>query len=226
MGNCVSLHKNTDMKLAVQIQSPNKDNTVISQQHIAVGHTPQMSAMERVPSFPDLSSKEEIFLDSQPWLESDCEDYFSVNGDLPPSHSNSPIHQKSFIEAPQLDKIPPTDSAPDSIPPSSPTDMKKQLIDLFRESFNDAPADGNQNLQGQKEAKPTTLDYPPKFASRSPYELEPNSVRSSEATPYRGSYHRKENSAQSAQCCIPSFMRNLSFSERKKRLSPSSTNIW
>lgn len=25
-------------------------------------------------------SKEERFFDSQPWLESDCEDYFSVNG--------------------------------------------------------------------------------------------------------------------------------------------------
>lgn len=25
-------------------------------------------------------STEEMFLDSHPWLESDCEDYFSVNG--------------------------------------------------------------------------------------------------------------------------------------------------
>ena len=27
-----------------------------------------------------VGSKEEVFFDSQPWLESDCEDFFSING--------------------------------------------------------------------------------------------------------------------------------------------------
>ncbi|KAK9191681.1 hypothetical protein WN943_020296 [Citrus x changshan-huyou] len=219
MGNCVSSHKSTDMKLTVQIQSPIKENkTVKTDQHMAAGagqsFLPQTSAMGQADSFRDLSNTEEAFLDSHPWLDSDCEDYFSVNGDLTPSRGSTPVHEKSFIgdpaPQPQLDKIPHTDSVPDSISKPSPT-----LFELFRESFGDNPANGNQNLHGHNEAIPTIS--PPK-STRNPF------TGSSETTPYRVSLDRKENSIQSAQCCIPSFMRSRSFSERKKRLSSANTD--
>ncbi|KAJ0094473.1 hypothetical protein Patl1_16917 [Pistacia atlantica] len=137
--------------------------------------------------------------------------------DLTPSSGNTPIHHKSTIDTPHLDKIVYTDSTPmpNSLPEPSPTDMKKQLIELFRESFGDGCSDGDQNLHGQQEAKPTVFDLPPK----SRYELVPNSVCSSERTPYRETYSRKGKSSQYSQCCIPSLMRSLSFTERKKGLS-------
>ncbi|XP_031268005.1 uncharacterized protein At3g27210-like [Pistacia vera] len=228
MGNCVTVQKNSlnsEMKLAVQIQSPTKQKTTKIDQN-TVGHRflPQTTEMGHEASFQDLSlsSKEEMFFDSQAWLESDCEDYFSVNGDLTPSSGNSPIHHKSAIDTPHLDKIVYTDSTPmpNSLPEPSPTDMKKQLIELFRESFSDGCSDGDQNLHGQQEAKPTVFDLPPK--STSPYELVPNSVCNSERTPYREIYSRKGKSSQYSQCCIPSLMRSLSFTERKKGLSSAS----
>ena len=37
----------------------------------------------------------------------------------------------------------------------SPTDMKKQLIELFQESFRDDAIDGNQNIQERSKANPT-----------------------------------------------------------------------
>ncbi|KAJ0037430.1 hypothetical protein Pint_23702 [Pistacia integerrima] len=199
MGNCVTVQKNSlnsEMKLAVQIQSPTKQNTTKIDQN-TVGHRflPQTTEMGHEAGFRDLSSssKEEMFFESQPWLESDCEDYFSVNG----------AHQ---CQIPYLNLL--------------PTDMKKQLIELFRESFGDGCSDGDQNLHGQQEAKPTVFDLPPK--SSSPYELVPNSVCSSERTPYRETYSRKGKSSQYSQCCIPSLIRSLSFTERKKGLSSAS----
>ncbi|KAK4804604.1 hypothetical protein SAY86_004421 [Trapa natans] len=42
----------------------------------------------------DYGCKEETFFDSQPWLDSDCEDdFFSVNGDYTPSQGNTPLHR-------------------------------------------------------------------------------------------------------------------------------------
>ncbi|KAH7570476.1 hypothetical protein ACOSP7_018635 [Xanthoceras sorbifolium] len=219
MGTCVSVHKSTDMKVAVQIESSieEEDNTAKKHKpHITGdGFFPQTSAIGNLASFRDFSSKEDLFFDSQPWLESDCEDYLSVNGDTP-SCGNSPIHQKSFIvAATPPEKILYVDSvAPNCIPEPSSTDVKRQLIELFRESFGDDAA-ADLQLQGQQKAKPTIVDFPSKPAS--PYESVPNSVCSSETTAYRGSRTPKKNkAAQSAPCCIPSLMRNLSFAERKK----------
>ncbi|CAL5338165.1 unnamed protein product [Camellia sinensis] len=66
-------------------------------------------------------SKEEKFFDSQLWLESDSEDFFSINGEFIPSSSIS----EHF-----------------------PTDNVKKLADLFSESFNEDQVDEYQNLQG------------------------------------------------------------------------------
>nr|KJB15707.1 hypothetical protein B456_002G191900 [Gossypium raimondii]KJB15708.1 hypothetical protein B456_002G191900 [Gossypium raimondii] len=121
---------------------------------------------------------EESFFDSQPSLESDFEDFFSANGDSASSSGNSPNHQKSNHSM---------EGAVDAHG-ESPTDTKKQLIELFRESL-DNDDDGN------------------------------SAAGSSKATPYRGHLPRKDvKAAESAQCCLPSLVRNLSFGERKKRL--------
>ncbi|XP_022734591.1 uncharacterized protein At3g27210-like [Durio zibethinus] len=227
MGNCVTVYKNKDpaaMNLSAQIQLPT-ENFVRREQSIAeLGSMSQLSSMDT--SFRDLSKTEENFFDSQPCLESDCEDFFSVNGDST-SCGNSPNHQKSFTESSLRDKNHSMDRAHDAVAEHSPNDTKKQLIELFRESFDDDDDDAVNNdpsLKQQLEDKPTTFNLPPKSTSRSPYESIPNSVRSSEASPYSGHVPRKEKSAQSPQCCLPSLVRNMSFGERKKRLSPAKTD--
>ncbi|XVF02718.1 hypothetical protein REPUB_Repub04eG0198400 [Reevesia pubescens] len=216
MGNCVTVYKNKDpaaMNLGAQIQSPTKENFVKREHSIAeLGSRPQPSSIEQAEtSFRDLSKTEENFFDSQPWLESDCEDFFSVNGDSTSSCGNSPQHQKSFRESSLRDKINSMDHEQDAVSANAPTDTKKQLIEFFRESFDDDAVNNDPS-------------FPPKSTSRSPYESIPNSVGSSEATPYRGYLPRKEKSVQSAQCCLPSLVRNMSLGERRKRLSPAKTD--
>ncbi|GAV87818.1 hypothetical protein CFOL_v3_31244 [Cephalotus follicularis] len=210
------------MKLEVQSESPIKVYTAKNENQIAeLGFKPQSSTMTPIDSFRDLSSKDEMFFESHPWLESDCEDYFSVNGDLTPSRVSSPIHPNSYIDAPPLDKTLFVDNAPISIPEPSPTTIKKQLIELFRESFSREHAESNQDLQGWSLATLINFDHPPRSTFGSPYVTVPNSVCSSEASPFRCSYSKKQKSTQSAQCCFPSLVRRLNFSERKKRLIPS-----
>ncbi|TXG56076.1 hypothetical protein EZV62_017389 [Acer yangbiense] len=231
MGNCVSsvYKSSTDMKVAVQIESSsiennnnnnnNNNNTDKTEQQIAAGDglLSQTSAVGgHVASFRHLSSREDLFFDSQPWLDSDCEDYFSVNGDLTPSCGNTPIHHKSCIDATdQPEKILYIDSASNCIPELEPssTDVKKQLIELFQESFRDGAT---------SETKPTIADYLPSKPT-SPYESVPNSVCSDGTPGYGVSRHKKDKSAQSSPCCIPGLIRNLSFADRKKRLSSMNT---
>ncbi|KAL6350651.1 hypothetical protein AAG906_025581 [Vitis piasezkii] len=218
MGSCVSVHKSSEstMKLqwstaskttdSVLNESPVKENTVNTQQF-----KPQLT-----PSFRELGSKEEVFFDSQPWLESDCEDFFSINGDSTPHHGNTPMNQSSFRETPRLDRSHHMDKSPNSLIEPSPSD-KKKLIELFRESFGDDPFVGNQDLQGiesnvangRLKAKATIFDFLT------------NRGCSSERSPNKGYKPEKEKSAHSAQCCLPGLVRSLSFSDRKRRPSPA-----
>ncbi|XVE74798.1 hypothetical protein DITRI_Ditri12bG0047300 [Diplodiscus trichospermus] len=205
MGNCVTVYKKkgpAGMNLSAQIQSPPKEKFVREEHSIAeLCSRPQPSSMEQETSSRDLSKTEENFLDSQPWLESDSEEFFSVNGDSTPSSGNSPKHQKSFIESPAPDKNDSMERTQDAVPANPATDAKKQLIDLFRESFRDDAVNIGPSLE-------TQLEY--KLA----------------AAPYEGYVPGKEKAAQSGQCCLPSLVRNMSFGERKKRLSPAKSNGW
>ncbi|KAM7269621.1 hypothetical protein ACFE04_025118 [Oxalis oulophora] len=193
MGNCVSLYKNTNssaMKLGLQIKSPIEDK---------FGFKPPTT--QQLSNFQDLSHEEELFFDSYGYLESDCEDYFSVNGaDYTPSRGNTPVHPCSDIES--LDPAEKTiyiDNVANPMPEiSSPADMKK-LFELFNESFNSS------------EAKLKSIPHE---------ESVRNSSCSAGATPNRG----KVKTGQAAQCCLPNFVRSMSFSERKKR--PSSNNMY
>ncbi|GMJ09678.1 hypothetical protein HRI_004637000 [Hibiscus trionum] len=121
MGNCVTDCKNKDdVNLSAQIQPPTNDNFAKRENSIAeLGSRPQPSLMDQITSFGDLNKTEENFFESSPWLESDNEDFFSVNGDSTFSRGNSPKKTTNLM-------------------PNSPTDTKKQLIELFRESSDDA----------------------------------------------------------------------------------------
>ncbi|THG22835.1 hypothetical protein TEA_023148 [Camellia sinensis var. sinensis] len=182
-------------------------------------------------------SKGETFFDSQPWLESDCEDdFFSVNGDFTPSRGNTPVHQSSSAGTPQGnsaffdDKT--TSSKPSPSPSPSPTDGKKKLAELFRDSLkgdqdvDDPNIPVNQNVSnGKVEAKTTILGLPPRSEVGTHFVSGPNSVCSSERT-LNGVYRDdKEKPMKSVQCCLPRMLSSRSFSERKKKMESPARSI-
>ncbi|KAJ7945537.1 F-box domain containing protein [Quillaja saponaria] len=99
--------------------------------------------MSQFPDIQAIGGKDEIYFDSHVSLESDIEDFYSVHNDTIHSQRNTPIHPSSFAQ--------------------TPTDVKKQLIELFRESYGDDPVIGNQNLRGSSEAKSTRFFIPSKY---------------------------------------------------------------
>ncbi|GLU21838.1 hypothetical protein SLE2022_379510 [Rubroshorea leprosula] len=158
MGNCALVHSSTDpgMTLGVQIQSPNLEMMVEVEKPVAeLGLENQRGE----DSFRELGylGKADFFFDSQPCLDSDCEDFFSVNGDPTPPQDDTPMHPERSIENSVHDKARGVDDEP------SPNDMKKQLIELFSESFNStASVNVGQNL-GQPEDKPANLAQPERY---------------------------------------------------------------
>ncbi|CAK7327379.1 unnamed protein product [Dovyalis caffra] len=180
-----------------------------------------LSPMPYQASLNDLSTREDMFFDSYPWLESDCEDYLSVDGDFTPSCGTTPIHQGSYIETPPCEESLYIIGSARSIPEPSPADMKKQLIELFRENISNDLADENPSFQDTVNGKPIAVYLPPKRTSRSPYRSVESSVCSSETTPHRGSKPRKEKPTHYAHCCLPNIVRSLSFSEGKRGLTPA-----
>ncbi|XP_059669987.1 uncharacterized protein At3g27210-like [Cornus florida] len=243
MGACVSVHKDSDsiMKLRLSfgskteklvVPSPIKDKPIISVDRpvAGVGLKSQWSPSNQVTSF-DLGSKDETFFDSQAWLESDCEDDFlSVNGDFTPSRGSTPVHHNFSTGTPLVNRALLQDRAPGSIPEPSPTEKKKKLSELFRDSFGgDQDVDSrhmliNQNeVNVKREGTVATLDLSQKSANGTPYVSGSNSVCSSERTPNGDFRREKEKSIRSTQCCLPRLLSSSSFSERKKNLPPPSS---
>ncbi|GER46792.1 hypothetical protein STAS_23832 [Striga asiatica] len=95
MGSCASVHKGTASAVKVQFSIESKDGKVLAPSpvkeradlvnggdrtavDVAIAPKLQLSPAR----FVHAGRKDEAFFDSQPWLESDCEDdFFSVNGD-------------------------------------------------------------------------------------------------------------------------------------------------
>ncbi|XP_065879015.1 uncharacterized protein At3g27210-like [Euphorbia lathyris] len=232
MGSCVSVHKDTPqsaMKLGVTFPSKT-DHLQIPESPIKANH---LNCHPPVKTFQSYGSKDETFFDSQPWLESDCDDDFlSVNGEFTPSRGNTPVHHKFSMGTPKLNNTtlengPPS---PGSILEPSPTGKKKRLSELFLESRTDEQdADNldtsdNKNIANEKSvAKPTILDVLPKSGSSTPYISGTNSVRSSERTANGDVLFERERSIRSKQCCLPSLMSCRSFTDRRKKMSPAIT---
>ncbi|KAL8153021.1 hypothetical protein V2J09_010781 [Rumex salicifolius] len=115
MGSCASIHRKSDScgKNRVSLvhsetdKNPNsmpckpvKNNTA----NLCVGDLPIGPQFASVTSISNYGSKEESFFDSQPWLESDCDDdFYSVRGDFTPSRGNTPIHSSRTL-SPQANR--------------------------------------------------------------------------------------------------------------------------
>ncbi|XP_057721178.1 uncharacterized protein At3g27210-like [Arachis stenosperma] len=144
------------------------------------------------------ASKEEAFFDSKAWLDSDCEDdFYSVKGEFTPSRGTTPVHH-SFATPVMTNTIPGSAAEP------SPTERKKKLLELFRESIREHK-DGGENNEGDK---PIIQDFLlSKSANSTPYFSETNSAGSA---------------VKSKQRCLPSLVPCRSFSERRRKGSPGS----
>lgn len=206
MGSCVSVHKEaaTPMKLRVVVGSKNSklvNPSPVKHERSTVNgvdckvadhHTPKSQPS---PS-QDFGSKEETFFDSQLYLESDCEDdFYSVKGDFTPSRGNTPVHPLKVNGTPFMERapIPP-------VPQISPTEKKKRLSELFKESLG-----GDHEFSGLDAVKDSI---------GTPY-----SSACSTGTPSQELKHVSK-SAKAGQCCLPKLLSRRSFGERKKVTSP------
>lgn len=242
MGSCVSVPGNPDSVTNLKVSfgsedgnlvippSPTKENhtngnAAVNNNSNVVAVKSQWSASRPATSFG--GSKEEIFFDSHAWLESDSEDDFrSVNGDFTPSRGNTPVHHHFSKETPRVSKVRFEDTIPGSTDEPSPTNKKKKLVELFRESirqgqdFDVLNNSGNHQdiANGKMEVKPFVLDLPPKSAHGTPCGT--NSVCSSERTA-NGDLFMEEKPIRPMQCCLPSLISCRSFSERKKKMGPA-----
>ncbi|KAL2500161.1 hypothetical protein Adt_25711 [Abeliophyllum distichum] len=246
MGSCVSVHKSrklSAMKLHLSfgsktdkfvVPSPVKENpppVTGGDSSIAnVALKSQWPPALPITTFRDSGSKEESFFDSQPWLESDCEDdFFSVRGDFTPSRGSTPVHHSFAVGTPPVNSAPVAEGTPTSILADSPSDKKKRLSELFQERLQVDHDVDEQNTAGNKDgvhAKTKTkanLVLPSKSANGTPYASGANSGYSSERTPNVALVTAEDKSMKTAECCIPRFLSNRSFSERKKKMSPVHT---
>ncbi|KAI4348298.1 hypothetical protein L6164_009034 [Bauhinia variegata] len=233
MGSCASAHRNSqaDMKLGLALGSktdkhvipplPSNDSFRIDD----IALKSQWSPSRSTKSFKDYGSKEEAFFDSKPWLESDTEDdFYSVNGDFTPSRGNTPVHHRYSSGTPNINKT------PSSVHESSPTEKKKKLLELFRESLGDEQGDDEKNsgrlkmVNGEKQVKQTIHDVLlPISAQSTPYISGANSMCASER-----SMNDDENpvsvggkTVKSVHCCLPSLASCRSFSERRRKMNPA-----
>ncbi|KAL0351125.1 UNVERIFIED_CONTAM: hypothetical protein Sradi_4261700 [Sesamum radiatum] len=238
MGSCVSVHKDPEsaMKLRLSIGSKNEKLVIPSPvkdkpDAVNVGNRTIADLALKSQWSParfTAGSKDEAFFDSQPWLESDCEDdFFSVNGDFTPSRGNTPVHHKFSLGNLRVNKAPVGEGTVGSIPQPSPPDKKKKLSELFKESLRDDQYIEEETAARNKDEAPenvvpeaTSLVQPPKFTNETPYLSGANSGNSSERTP-NGVLKAEDKSVKSAQCCIPRLLSSRSFSERRKRTSPA-----
>ncbi|KAI3457849.1 hypothetical protein Pfo_014512 [Paulownia fortunei] len=239
MGSCVSVHKDPEsaMKLRLSFGSKNEKLLIpspVKEKPDTVNVGDRAVADVALKShwsparFVNAGSKDEAFFDSQPWLESDCEDdFFSINGDFTPSRGSTPVHHSFSPGNLRVNMTPVVGGTIGSVPEPSPPDKKKRLSELFKESLRGDVYVDDETAAGDKKEAPakvvaeaTSLVQQPKSTIGTPYLSGANSGGSSERTP-NDVLREEDKSLKSPQCCLPRMLSSRSFSERKKRTSPA-----
>ncbi|XP_030450376.1 uncharacterized protein At3g27210-like [Syzygium oleosum] len=239
MGSCVSAHSKSSSSAAAIPPSPVKERAAAGEAPVGIGGLlkSQWSPGPRsTASFREYGSKEDVFFDSKPWLESDCEDdFFSVNGDFTPSRGstpsrgNTPIHP-SLFRGTQLVKNAPQDKAPVLVPEPSPTSKKKKLAELFRDSLREQEDVADHDASAHKamaeakaEAKPTILDVLPISDQGTPSISKPTFMCSGERTPNGDHVMEEQKPVRTVTCCLPRLSSYGGFTERNKKMSSAIT---
>ncbi|GFP94056.1 uncharacterized protein at3g27210 [Phtheirospermum japonicum] len=194
MGSCVSVHKNpesaVELRLSVEPAPAVKheSDTVNGGDRAVADLAAKSGLSSRFRSAA--GSKDDAFFDSQPWLESDCEDDFmSVNGDFTPSRGSTPVHHKFSSGNPTVDNGPAVveETLGSVQEPYSNPEKKKRLSELFKESLRHDQSNADEENEANVENEATSPD---------------------------GVIGAEDEPVMSTQCCLPSF------SDRKKKTSP------
>ncbi|KAI5651109.1 hypothetical protein M9H77_37114 [Catharanthus roseus] len=239
MGSCVSVNKDPEsaMKLRFGFRSKNSKLIIPSPVkeakplEVADDDGPVKSQWSNPPPVTvsrDFGSKEESFFDSQAWFESDCEDdFFSVNGDFTPSRGNTPVHHNFTAANSRHNGSPFVGRRSNDTPELSPSEKKKKLSDLFKESQGDDKDVQEQNAVGiQKGSNTNTVTTVLKSENGTPFVSGANSMcSSSERSPNPVMKPSGEKSLKPGQCCLPRLLSSRSFSERKKRTTSPALSV-
>ncbi|XP_022957118.1 uncharacterized protein At3g27210-like [Cucurbita moschata] len=199
MGNCVLIRRDqkSDPKFKWSVGSGALVNVRVpipTELDQANGRLCSSPPSSHLPSSPEFGKGDEMFFDSQAWLDSDNDDFFSVNGDNMPSCGSTPIWRPNAVETPAVEP--------------SPEGTKKLLIELFRESFDSEHG--------------STIGTAMSNGHIGVVIMEGNNNNNNNSKPNCGGRSRsvKGKSAQSTAWCIPvpKLARSLSLSDKKKRL--------
>ncbi|KAF8091482.1 hypothetical protein N665_0445s0066 [Sinapis alba] len=210
MGSCVSSSHNTiktssdsTLKLSALISETDTTSPVKND----VINPASINRNSFVDSAPCDSSEEITFFDSRGWLDSDCEDDFmSVDGEFTPSRGTTPVHHKFCDQTPKADEKKHEEEP-------SPTDNKKRLLELFKET------------QDQDEEDEEEEDEVAEGKARACLWLRTPVRSSAPATPYnynnnndteRQQLKRVKSAAQRG--CVPRLVSCSSFTDRRRKM--------
>ncbi|CAM8971171.1 unnamed protein product [Rhodiola kirilowii] len=222
MGQCVSsAHKDPEFghKYDHQPTGPSLHNFPISsplkEKHQTVEFT-KFDHISRTSSY-SYGGEKEAFFDTQPWLDSDCEDdFYSIGGDFTSSRGNTPVHH-SFAST-EIRHSPHWYSSalasPIPVPGPSPNARKKSLSELFEESGRYVAEFTDDGILGFKAAGSSDESLPTSIVG-SPYNVGARSSYSGQKTPMGNYVARKVRSVKSANCCLPRLLLSQSFSKSK-----------
>lgn len=221
MGGCISVDKGPEsaMKLQLTVGSKNEKLLILSPVkekletvdggRRTIADVTFNSQMSPALSVPDSGSKEETFFDSQPWLESDCEDFYSVKGDFTPSRGSTPVHHNFSAGTPRVSQA---ESA-------SPPERRKKLSELFRESSRGEQDVDKQNAESNEKEVAEKVEPSPKSAKWTIYVSRANSCYSREKTTSRV-LGAEDKSVNTVQCCLPRLLSSSRSCTERKRTSP------
>lgn len=216
MGNCIKTeratntaseclsHANTE---SITIDSPIQGSSASSQLH-----TSEISVIKlQESSFREPSSKDEVFYDTNLSIDSDCEDFYSANGDTTPSLDETSIGKSRAGETAQPDKSIHIDDSTDS--QREPSSNKLLIEFLDRDSFN------NDDNQISVQEPDQQANFPAKSANKGSFVSLVNRVRRGKKTQNKThSNPTNTNGRRPAKSCLPNLVQSLSFSQKKKAL--------
>ncbi|CAM0884374.1 unnamed protein product [Alopecurus aequalis] len=227
MGSCASVHKDDvglpQKQLLSSSPPPPKEGFVDGKGGAAVGDVlvDLRRKIEEQGGFKthDSGSKDEMFFESQGWLESDCDDDFhSVNGDFTPSRGNTPNYQPRANTVMSNIFLPNNvqdskSSEPSPTGPSEPSPSgRRKLAELLQEAMQN----GREESTATGEADSSKNGDQQVAAAGKPVS-EPSSSCSTEATPMREARSRKERSWYTGGCCLPPFVHSLTLEDEGRQ---------
>lgn len=208
MGSCVSSSHNTiktSSDSAVKLSALISEADTTSPVKNDIINPATINGNSFIDSAPRDSSEEIKFFDSRGWLDSESEDDFmSVDGEFTPSRGTTPVHHKLCDQTPEADE-----TKYEDVP--SPTDNKKRLIELFKET-QDQDEDEEEDDVAEGKARACLWLRTPVRSSAPATPYNNNNYNDTE----RQQLKRVKSAAQGG--CVLRLVSCTSFTERRRKM--------